>query len=92
MNKPANKPAVTAKISTKKRGRPAGTKNAPKKLVMSYDATVDWETLAKNLQKALAGEMKDNEILEELLSHYSEESMRVRTFWERCVTLFTGRV
>ena len=92
MNKPAKKPAVAAKTVAKKRGRPAGKKNAPKKIVMSYEAAVDWEALAKNLQQALAGEMKDNEMLEELLQHYNDEAMRVRTFWERCVTFVTGRV
>jgi len=84
MNKPAKKPAVVAKTAPKKRGRPVGStkKTAP----------VNWEKLAKQLQVALAGEMKDSEIVEELLQNYHDEAMRVRTGWERIVILFTGRV
>ena len=43
----------------KKRGRPAGVKNKPK-----LDKPVDWEALAKKLQRALASEMKFNDGLE----------------------------
>lgn len=38
----------------KKRGRPSGRTQRP----------IDWETLARNLQEALAKEMKKNEVLE----------------------------
>jgi hypothetical protein len=81
MNK---QPAVVAKTA-KKRGRPAGSVN--KKVVMTYDApsTVDWEKLAKQLQAALASQIRDNDILEAELS-------RKRTLWERLVCLGTGAV
>jgi hypothetical protein len=81
MNK---KPAVVAKTAPK-RGRPAGSVN--KKVVMTYEgsSTVDWEKLAKQLQAALASQIRDNDILEVELS-------RKRTLWERLVCLGTGAV
>jgi hypothetical protein len=74
----AQKPAVIAK----KRGRPAGVKN---KSVAYVPAKIDWEKLAKQLQVALASQIKDNDILEAELS-------RKRTLWERLVCLGTGTV
>jgi hypothetical protein len=41
----------------KKRGRPAGTKNTGNK--------INWEVLAKQLQQALAKEIKENDELRE---------------------------
>jgi hypothetical protein len=78
MNK---KPAVVAKTA-KKRGRPVGTKNKPK---VEASIQVDWEKLAKQLQAALASQIKDNDALE-------TELARKRTFWERLVCLVTGAV
>jgi len=43
--------------NTKKRGRPAGSKNATNK--------INWEVLAKQLQQALAKEIKENDMLRE---------------------------
>ena len=92
MNK---KPAVVAKTA-KKRGRPAGSKNKVKdpfedafdawarKADAKYKA-VDWEKLAKQLQAALAAEIKENDELK-------AELQRKRTAWERLVCLSTGAV
>jgi hypothetical protein len=80
MNNP-KKPAVVAKTA-KKRGRPAGTKLKPSS---DFAFMVDWEKLAKQLQAALASQIKDNDVLEAELS-------RKRTFWERLVCLATGSV
>ena len=87
------KPAVIAK-ATKKRGRPAGSKNKKKTLAdypigaaipsddffKALENSVDWEKLAKQLQEALAHEMKLNEKYE------------LATFTQRIKFLFTGRV
>jgi len=80
-----NKKPTVVTNTAKKRGRPAGSVN--KKTVMTYDAssTVDWEKLAKQLQAALASQIRDNDILEAELS-------RRRTLWERLVCLGTGSV
>lgn len=78
MNK---KPAVVAKTANK-RGRPAGTRNKPK---VEVSAKVDWESLAKQLQAALASQIRENDALE-------KELARNRTFWERLVCLVTGAV
>jgi hypothetical protein len=81
MNK---KTALVAKTAPKKRGRPVGSKNKP----TPFNKTpfeVDWEKLAKQLQVALASQIKDNDVLEQELS-------RKRTFWERLVFLATGVV
>jgi hypothetical protein len=43
--------------NTKKRGRPAGSKNTSKPIA------INWEVLAKNLQQALAKEIKENDEL-----------------------------
>jgi hypothetical protein len=95
MNKP-KKPAVVAKTAPKKRGRPAGVKNKPKtKIIMSLDEkpfAVNWEKLAKQLQVALASEIKDNDQMFEDNKRLAEELSRKRTFWERLVCLTTGAV
>ena len=84
------KPAVIAK--TAKRGRPAGSKNKPKdKIALVYagderlpkfkgEKPVDWEKLSKQLQEALAHEMK-------LTEKYESASL-----FQRIKFLFTGRV
>ena len=81
-----------AKPVPKKRGRPAGSKNkvafpAPKE-------PVDWEKLAKQLQEALAAEMKENEALEAIVADF-KKVIRVDssfTFWDRLVFLFSGKI
>ena len=62
--------AVTKKppVAAKKRGRPVGSKNKPKTA-----APVDWEGLAKKLQKALMKEMKKNEELEWAVGIYRKQ-------------------
>jgi hypothetical protein len=85
MNKPT-KPAVVAKTAPKKRGRPAGSKSKPKPI------DVDWEKLAKQLQVALAAEMKDNEDQQDVIDNMFAEALRNRTFYERLVCLVTGKV
>ena len=69
-----------AKSKLPKRGRPVGSKNKPKagkelaKLGGTISSTgwvppipVDWEKLAKQLQEALAKEMKENEEQEQFI-------------------------
>ena len=65
------KATVVAKMATKKRGRPAGSKNKLtdgenlEKLGWSLSSegwippNVDWEKLAKRLQEALAAQIKE---------------------------------
>ena len=48
--------AAEVKPAPKKRGRPVGSKTKPK--------TVDWEALAKKLQRALAAEIKHGDAME----------------------------
>ena len=55
---------------------------------------VDWEKLAKQLQEALAAEMKENEALEKILEEF-KSVMRLDTsftFWDRLVFLFSGKL
>jgi hypothetical protein len=85
------KATVVAKVATKKRGRPAGSKNkvpfpAPKD-------PVDWEVLAKKLQKALALEMKTVEGMEKLFEEFKSVSKKVSelTFWQRIKLVVTGK-
>lgn len=77
-----------AKSKLPKRGRPAGSKNKPK------EKPIDWEKLAKQLQEALAAEMKENEALTKVLEEF-KSVIRLDssfTFWDRLVFLFTGKV
>lgn len=59
---------AVAKSEPKKVGRPLGSKNKPK-----TDKPVDWEGLARKLQKALMKEMKKNEDLEWAVGIYREQ-------------------
>lgn len=55
---------------------------------------VDWEKLAKNLQAALAAEMKENEALESIVADF-KRVIRLDssfTFWDRLVFLFSGKL
>jgi len=92
------KPAVVAKTAPKKRGRPVGSKNkstAGKKLAaLGGKAPIDWEKLAKQLQEALAAEMKENQALEQIVAEF-KSVVRVDssfTFWDRLVFLFSGKL
>lgn len=93
------KPAVVAKTAPKKRGRPVGSKNsttAAKALAKlgGKAPQVDWEKLAKQLQEALAAEMKENEALEKIIEDF-KAVVRVDssfTFWDRLVFLFSGKL
>lgn len=81
------KPAVVAKTAPKKRGRPAGSKN-------KQTDVVDWEKLAKQLQEALAAEMKENEALESIVADF-KKVVRLDssfTFWDRLMFLFSGKL
>lgn len=84
----AKKPAVVAKTA-KKRGRPVGTKNKSKS---DFPVKVDWEKLAKQLQAALAAEIKDGDDSQDVIDQLVTELSRKRTFWERLVCLGTGHV
>jgi hypothetical protein len=80
------KPAVVAKTAPKKRGRPAGSTN-------KITATpVDWEKLAKQLQTALAAEMKANDDLQALFEDMRSKVIIVEhvSFGRRLKFLFTG--
>jgi hypothetical protein len=85
------KPAVLAKTAPKKRGRPVGSKN--KVAFPAPKDPVDWETLAKKLQKALALEMKTVEGMEKLFEEFKSVSKKVSelTFWQRVKLVFTGK-
>lgn len=77
-----------AKAKLPKRGRPVGSKNKPK------EKPVDWEKLAKQLQAALAAEMKENEALEKIVGDF-KAAVRIDssfTFWDRLVFLFSGKL
>lgn len=58
---------AVANSTPAKRGRPVGSKNKPK-----VDKPVDWEALAKKLQKALMKEMKKNDELEWQVKWYED--------------------
>lgn len=94
------KATVVAKTATKKRGRPAGSKNkskAPPFPVSSKDwvpPAPDWEKLAKQLQEALAAEMLENQALEAIVADF-KSVVRLDssfTFWDRLVFLFSGKL
>jgi len=88
MNKPTK--TVVTDTTPKKRGRPVGSKNQN-----SFNGTpfkVDWEKLAKQLQVALAAEMRDNDAQQDVIDEIVAEALRTRTFYERLVCLFTGKV
>ena len=57
--------AAEAKPAPKKRGRPVGSKTKDP-LIKAYESSksVDWEALAKKLQRALAAEIKHGDAME----------------------------
>jgi hypothetical protein len=94
------KATVVAKTATRKRGRPAGSKNKPKTTIAKASITsessikVDWEKLAKRLQEALAAQIKENEAMEKVLVEL-KSVIRLDnsfTFFDRLVFLFTGKI
>ena len=92
------KPAVVAKTASKKRGRPVGSKNkstaGAKLAALGGKAPVDWEKLAKQLQAALAAEMKEHEALEAIVADF-KAVVRLDssfTFWDRLAFLFSGKL
>jgi len=92
-NKTGSNLQDVAKAKLPKRGRPVGSKS--KKIVMTFDDKpffVDWEKLAKQLQAALAAEMRDNDDQQQVIDDLVREQYRTRTFFERLVCLFTGKV
>ena len=91
------KPAVVAKTAPKKRGRPVGSKGKKKTVSLSSEGwvppAVDWEKLAKQLQAALASEMRECETYKNLFEEMQEYAKPVRllSFWQRVKLVFTGR-
>jgi hypothetical protein len=84
------KATVVAKTATKKRGRPAGSKN---KIPFPVpDKPVDWEKLAKRLQEALAAQIKEADSYKKLFEDMKAKSKSVSllTFWQRIKLVFTG--
>ena len=89
------KPAVIAK-ATKKRGRPAGSKNKPKanvelaKLGGSQD--VDWEKLARRLQEALAAQINESEAYRKLWEEFHDKIVLDKdvSLWVRFKFFVTG--
>jgi translation initiation factor 1 (eIF-1/SUI1) len=80
------KATVVAKTATKKRGRPVGSTNK------TTVKPIDWEKLAKQLQAALATEMKANESLQALFDEMQSKVIIVEqvSFGKRLKFLFTG--
>ena len=55
---------------------------------------IDWEKLAKQLQEALAAEMKENEDLKKIVEDFKAviRTDTSFTFWDRLVFLFSGKL
>jgi hypothetical protein len=87
MNKP-KKPAVVAKTAPKKRGRPVGSKNK----ALAPQKPVDWEKLAKQLQQALATQIREADSYKRLFEELQANSKPVSllNFWQRVKLVFTG--
>jgi hypothetical protein len=83
------KATTVAKIATKKRGRPVGSKNSiPFPVPRKKE-----QDLIDELQKALAIEMKTVEGMEKLFEEFKSVSKKISdlTFWERVKLVFTGK-
>jgi hypothetical protein len=82
------KPAVIAKTAAKKRGRPVGSKNK----TLAPQKPVDWEKLAKQLQQALATQIKEADSYRRLFEELQANSKPVSllNFWQRVKLVFTG--
>jgi len=81
-------PAVVAKTAPKKRGRPVGSKNK----TVTLQKPVDWERLAKQLQEALAAQMRESDSYKKLFEELEKNSrsVSVLSFWQRVKLAFTG--
>ena len=98
------KATIVAKTATKKRGRPAGSKNKLtdgqqlEKLGWSLNSegwvppNVDWERLAKQLQQALAAQIKETDSYKKLFEDMEKNSRPVSllNFWQRVKLVLTG--
>jgi len=107
MNK-QKKPAVVAKTAKKRgrpagvKNKPKTLDDVKIGQKISFDqfnrlleATppkVNWEKLAKDLQAALASEIRENDIAKCVIEDFRQQLNRKRTFWERLVCLATGVV
>jgi hypothetical protein len=82
------KPAIIAKTAAKKRGRPVGSKNK----TLAPQKPVDWEKLAKQLQQALATQIREADSYKRLFEELQANSKPVSllNFWQRVKLVFTG--
>jgi hypothetical protein len=83
------KPAVVAKTAAKKRGRPVGSKNK----TLAQQKPVNWERLAKQLQQALAAQIREADSYKNLFKELQEvaQPVSVLNFWQRVKLVFTGK-
>jgi hypothetical protein len=83
------KAAVVAKTAPKKRGRPFGSKNK----TVTPQKPIDWEKLAKQLQQALATEMRESDQYKKLFEDMQKVATPISllSFWQRVKLVFTGK-
>jgi len=89
------KATIVAKTATKKRGRPAGSKNKATLLSSTGwvpPTPVDYKKLLDETQRALAIEMKTVQGMEKLFEEFKSVSKKVSdlTFWQRVKLVLTG--
>jgi hypothetical protein len=88
------KATIVAKTATKKRGRPAGSKNKATLLSSAgwVPPNVDWERLSKQLQQALAAQIKETDSYKKLFEDMEKNSKPVSllNFWQRVKLVLTG--
>jgi len=90
------KATVVAKLATKKRGRPAGSKNKSTNALSSegwVPPVVDWEKLSKQLQKALAAQIREADQYKRMFEDMEKNSKPISmlSFWDRVKIVFTGK-
>lgn len=75
-----------AKSKLPKRGRPIGSKNKPK------DKPVDWEKLCKQLQGALAAQIKETDAYKAIVKDFESAAKPVAdlSIWQRIKLAITG--
>ena len=80
------KATVVAKTATRKRGRPVGSKNKPK------TKPVDWEKLCKQLQGALAAQIKETDTYKAIVKDFESVAKPVAdlSIWQRIKLAITG--
>jgi hypothetical protein len=91
------KATIVAKTATKKRGRPAGSKNKATLLSSTGwvpPTPVDYKKLLDETQHALAIEMKTNEALQGLFDNLKAKVTLDKdvSIWTRLKFLVTGRL